>query len=105
MTCPLTIVRGSLHLEQATYDRYFAGLAALILLRRDCDLLILPVRHAPAGGYLVKRRNAKGDRVVSAADFFRREGIADERELALDADWSAEAGGPVATGVFAAAHP
>ena len=42
------------------------------------DLLILPVRHAAAGGYLLKLRNGAGDRVVNAPDFFREHGLDDE---------------------------
>ncbi len=57
------------------YDRYFTGLETVILLRRGQDLCILPVKHAAAGGYLLKLRNKVGDRVVHAPDFFREHGI------------------------------
>ena len=55
--------------------RHFAGLEGVILLRRDNDILILPVRNNAAGGYLLKLRNSAGDRVVNAADFFRAQAI------------------------------
>ena len=73
----VTVKRGSLYLDRALYDRYFPGLEAVILLRRDKGLLILPVRHTASGGYLLKLRNGAGDRVVSAPDFFREQGIED----------------------------
>ena len=86
----VTVRRGSLYLGREVYDRYFAGLEAVILLRRDNDLLILPVRHAASGGYLLKLRNGAGDRVVSAPDFFREQGIEEGDELNLDVAWSVE---------------
>jgi hypothetical protein len=92
MTEPATVTvkRGSLYLTRDVYDRYFPGLEAVILLRRDDDLLIMPVRHAASGGYLLKLRNGAGDRVVSAPDFFREQGIEGDAELFLPVAWSAE---------------
>jgi len=92
MSDPLsvTVKRGSLYLAPEVYDRYLPKLDAVILLRRDDDLLILPVRHAASGGYLLKLRSAAGDRVVSAPDFFREQGIEDDQELRLTVTWSAE---------------
>lgn len=69
---------GRLYLGRSTYDDYFSGGNSIILLREDKDLLILPVRHAGSGGYLIKIRNAAGDRVISGADFFRDQGLDDE---------------------------
>ena len=96
MTAAVRVKGGSLYLTREIYDRYFAGLEAVILLRRDADLLILPVRNTAAGGYLLKLRNSAGDRVVHASDFFRAQGIADERELLLEVIWSSERGGLMA---------
>jgi hypothetical protein len=86
----VTVRRGSLYLASAVYDRYFPGLDAVVLLRREDDLLILPVRHAASGGYLLKRRNGAGDRVVSAPDFFREQEIGEDVELCLQVAWSPE---------------
>ena len=69
------------------YDRYFPGLETIVLLRRDDDLLILPVRHAAAGGYLLKLRNGAGDRVVNAPDFFREHGLDDEARARFRRAW------------------
>jgi hypothetical protein len=86
----VTIRRGSVHVARAVYDRYFAGLEAVILLRREDDLHILPVRDAAAGGFLLKRRNSAGDRVITAAEFLRRQGLADEFEGEMAAIWSSQ---------------
>lgn len=93
---------GSLYLDHETYDRYFAGLDTVILLRRDNDLCILPVRHAGAGGYLLKLRNRHGDRVVQAPDFFREHGIAENIVRQLPASWSTAQGALIAAGAFGA---
>lgn len=96
----VTLRRGALYLSCEIYDRYFAGLEAVILLRRDRDLCILPVRHAAAGGYLLKLRNKLGDRVVHAPDFFREHGVHEDIALQLSAVWSTERGALVATDTF-----
>ncbi len=43
-------------------------------------MLVLPVRYAASGGYVLKIRNAAGDRVVDAGDFFRDHGLDDGAE-------------------------
>lgn len=88
----LSLRRGSLYLTRAVYDRYFPGLDSVVLLWRGGRLAILPVHHAASGGYLIKRRNAAGDRVVTAPDFFRAQGVPDEPEIVLAVRWSAEDG-------------
>ena len=96
----VTVKRGSLYLTRAVYDRFFAGVEAVILLRRGDDLLILPVRHAAAGGYLLKLRNAAGDRVVQAGDFFLEHGIGDEAELTLPVVWDQALAGLCSAGAL-----
>jgi hypothetical protein len=100
MTSPLTVRRGGLYLSGDLYARHFAGIDAVILLRRDDDLVVLPVHHAAAGGYLLKLRNASGDRVVHAAAFFRAQGIEDSTELQLTASWSPAFAGLLSNGAF-----
>ena len=100
MTDQVTIARGSVYLSSEIYQRHFAGLAAVILLRRGYDLAILPVRHAAAGGYLLKRRNAKGDLVVNAGDFLRFQGIPDDAKFTFAASWDPSLSGLVACGAF-----
>lgn len=96
----VTLRRGALYLSCEIYGRYFAGLEAVILLRRDRDLCILPVRHAAAGGYLLKLRNKLGDRVVHAPDFFREHGVDEDIALQLSVVWSTEHGALVAADAF-----
>jgi hydrogenase maturation protease len=96
----VAIRRGTLHVAGPVYDRFFAGLASVVLLREGADLLVLPVRHAAAGGYLVKQRNRAGDRVVDAADFLRAQGIDDSVERSCPVRWSPERAALVAEGVF-----
>ena len=91
---------GALYLTREIYDRYFAGLETVILLRRDHDLCILPVRHAAAGGYLLKLRNKAGDRVVHAPDFFREHGVDESMAVELSVVWSTERGALVAVDAF-----
>ncbi|MBZ9993966.1 hypothetical protein [Mesorhizobium sp. BH1-1-4] len=94
------IRRGGLYLSSAICDRYFTGLESVILLRRNNDLIILPVRHAASGGYLLKRRNGAGDRVVFAPDFFREQGMDDESACEFFARWEAEQAALVAKDLF-----
>jgi len=81
MTPAITVRRGDLYLSSEIYESYFAGLTGVVLQRRGVDLLMLPVRHPPSGGYLLKHRNARGDRVVSAGDFFRAQEIENHTEI------------------------
>jgi hypothetical protein len=90
---PIYFQDGRLYLARQTCDRYFPEIATVILLRYNDDLLVLPVRQAASGGYLLKRRNAAGDRVVSAADFFRDQGIGDDATWEGRFAWCAQHGG------------
>ncbi len=84
---------GRLYVARPAYDRYFAECEAVILLRQDKDLLVLPVRHAASGGYMLKIRNVAGDRVVSAADFFRDQGLDDDTAWQGSYSWCERQGG------------
>lgn len=94
--------RGGLYMSAEVCDRYFAGLETVILLRREGDLVVLPVRHAAAGGYLLKRRNGAGDRVVFAPDFFREHGLGDEADAEFRVGWEAGQAALVAKAAFTA---
>ena len=96
----VTLKRGSLYLSRAIYDCYFHGLEGIVLLRREADLLILPVRHAAAGGYFLKLFNSAGDRVVTAPDFFREHGADDKFERRLPVSWVSARAALVAVGAF-----
>jgi len=96
----LRLSRGSLYLTAETCERYFHGLESVILIRREDDLLVLPVVNAASGGYLLKRRNAAGDRVVSAPDFFREHGVGDDVDRDLSSAWEAGSAALTASGAF-----
>lgn len=96
------ISRGALHMSGDVYEHHLAGISSIILLRRDRDLLILPVRHVAAGGYLLKLRNSAGDRVAHAPDFFRAQGISDDDVREIRVTWDAQQGGFVGSGAWTA---
>ncbi len=99
---PVTVRRGLLHFTREAYERVFPSVQAVVLVRDGRDLIVLPVRHAAAGGYVVKLRNAAGDRVVDAADFLRANGIEDSEQLQVEAVWSETAASLVVQQFFAA---
>jgi len=86
----VTLRRGSLHLDAEIYQRYFAGLDAVILLVRDDHLYVMPVRNMAGGGYLLKLRNNAGDRIINAMDFFREHGFNNFESKKLDVKWDQE---------------
>lgn len=93
--------RGSLYLTAEICARWLAGLDCVALLRDGDDLVVLPVRHAAAGGFLMKRRNGAGDRVVHAPEFFRANGIGDDAERTVILAWDERRAALVATRGFA----
>jgi hypothetical protein len=95
----ITIKRGALYLSRALVDQHFADLAAVVIIDDGPDLWVLPVRHAAAGGYVLKVRNAAGDRVVDAIDLLRAYRL-DEGEHSVEATWSAERAGLRLPGVL-----
>jgi hypothetical protein len=82
-----------LYIAREIYETYFAGGSTVILLRKERDLLVLPVRYAASGGYVLKIRNAAGDRVVDAGDFFRDHGLDDGAEWEGTFSWCETSGG------------
>jgi hypothetical protein len=86
---PITVQRGLLHFSRDAYERVFTGaVESVVLLREGPDLVVFPVRHAAAGGYVVKQRNVVGDRVVDAIEFLRANGIDDGDEFQVVGNWS-----------------
>lgn len=96
-----TLRNGGLYVSRDLYDAYFKGLEGVVLLRDGVDLLVLPVRHAAAGGYFLKIRNGAGDRVVAAPDFFRLQGGSDDQERHSPVRWDSARAALVLSGVFA----
>ncbi|MDX8449813.1 hypothetical protein [Mesorhizobium captivum] len=100
-TLTVRVSRGGLHLSGEAFERHFSGISGIVLMRREADLLILPVLLAQAGGYLLKRKNLAGDRVAHAPDFFRANGIADDEERELQVVWDSSQAGFIGRGAFA----
>ncbi len=101
----VSLRRGSLRLSRGVYDTYFAGLDAVVLLAREGNLNILPVRHAGGGGHLLKTLNSAGDRVIHAGDLLRIFGVREEllegdEEGAFSARWSSDAAALVVEGLL-----
>ncbi len=100
-TLPLRIHRDCLYIDAGAYAVHMANVGNVALLREGEDLLILPIVSAAAGGFLVKQVNARGDRAIHAADFFRLNGIDEAREIRIDALWSDARAGFLVAGFFA----
>lgn len=66
---------GSIHLPAALAERHFADACGVIVLVRQGDVLMMPVRRVETGGYLLKRRNAAGDRVAVISDVLADHGL------------------------------
>ncbi len=90
--------RDHLYFDTAAYAAHMQGLCSVALLRKGGDLHVAPLVGAGAGGYLIKQVNARGDRAIHAADFFRLNGVDDGRETILEGEWSE------ATGSFIMSH-
>lgn len=96
----VTLRKGGLYLSRALYELYFKGLEGIVLLRDAGDLLVMPVQLSAAGGYFLKIRNGAGDRVVSAPDFFRQQGLAEEQDRQLAVRWDFARAALVVLGAF-----
>lgn len=97
MSATIDVRAGAIYLPAAVAATYFANVASVIVLIRDGTLQILPVRHAQAGGCLLKIRNAAGDRVASAPDVFQAHGLGDWRASGVAARWSSDQGALIAS--------
>lgn len=90
MSVVLTVRDGSVYLPAAVVATYFSGIDAVVVLIRDGRLMVLPVHQATAGGCLLKRRNAAGDRVAQARDVFQDQGLLHLHLVDLPAKWVSE---------------
>jgi len=85
----LRLSNGSLYLSVEYYDRYFKGLGSVALVNRDKQLLIMPIHNEAGGGFLMKIRNARGDRVIHAQEFLAFHGLED-MDQAVYGQWDSE---------------
>ena len=87
---PVLFRKGRLYFTREACERHFPGSGAVALIRAGPDLLILPVRHAASGGYLLKLRTSAGERVAAVPDFFRAEGMDDDAVWSGQSSWEQE---------------
>lgn len=88
------VCAGTLHLSHEACARYLPDAQSVALLHRDGRVLVLPLTRESGGGLLLKLRNARGDRVVHAQEFFRNHGYAEDftmRRVAMHWDESSAA--------------
>lgn len=97
----VVVVRGILQLACADFEGVFGRAAAVVLVREDRDLWILPVHEAAIGGHLVKLRNAAGDRAIDALELFRDHGLERDREIRVTGRWVPERGALQIADLFA----
>ncbi len=69
---------GNLHLSREACERFLPGVEGVALLNREGRVLVVPLTPESGGGLLLKVRNARGDRVIHAQEFFRANGFAEE---------------------------
>jgi hypothetical protein len=85
----ITLRNGNLYLDSELYDTYFNTINAVALLKQESTFLMMPVQQA-GGGLLLKIKNAKGDRIVHAIEFFQQYITITDEEIPLNVEWSSE---------------
>lgn len=96
----VVIAHGSFYLSRELCDTYLRGVVSVALLAREQIVLIVPLTQQSGGGLLLKQRNARGDRVIHAQEFFRDKGfLEDFEERTASAHWSPESAALVVTGL------
>jgi hypothetical protein len=85
----ITLKNGNLYLDSELYNTYFNMINAVALLKQESTFLIMPVQQA-GGGLLLKIKNAKGDRIVHAIEFFQQYITVTDEAISLDVVWSSE---------------
>ncbi len=85
------MARGNIYLALEICDAYFPNMQSVALIRREDRILIVPLMQESGGGLLLKIRNARGDRVIHAQEFFRAHGLdEDVRARTVPVLWSSE---------------
>jgi hypothetical protein len=104
LTCA-SVRDGNLYLAREVCERFLPNAESVALLRRqgehgESELLILPLTRESGGGLLLKIRNAHGDRVVHAQEFFRTQGyVEDAATQQVAMRWSEPAAALILSGV------
>jgi hypothetical protein len=87
----VTVARGNLYLSREICDKHLPGIEAVALLDREDHVMVVPLTPQSGGGMLLKIRNARGDRVIHAQEFFRDKGYLETfQERVLSARWDAD---------------
>lgn len=87
----ISIRRGSIQVPRTLYDAVFDRREGVVPFVLDGALCLMPVEQVN-GGLLVKIRNAKGDRVIDAAEFLRNQGWSDWDDMVCTATWESTLG-------------
>lgn len=74
------MARGNFYLPREICEAYLPDAASVALVLRDGEVMIVPLTREAAGGLLLKQRNARGDRVIHAQEFFRNKNLPEEFE-------------------------
>ncbi len=95
----VSIAHGNFYLSRELCDTYLRGAVSVALLAREKNILIVPLTQQSGGGLLLKQRNARGDRVIHAQEFFRDKGfLEDFEERTVPVQWSQESAALVVKG-------
>jgi hydrogenase maturation protease len=96
----VSVARGNFYLSREVCDAYLPGVVSVALLARDDEVLIVPLTQQSAGGLLLKQRNARGDRVIHAQEFFRNKGLPEEfKPRNIPIAWSPDSAALVVSGL------
>jgi hypothetical protein len=96
----VSVARGNFYLSREICDTYLPGVESVALLVRDDEVMIVPLARQSAGGLLLKQRNARGDRVIHAQEFFRAKNLPEDFELRkMPVHWSPRSAALVVSGL------
>jgi hypothetical protein len=97
----VSIARGNVYLSREICETYLPGVLSVALMVREEEVMIVPLIGQSAGGLLLKQRNARGDRVIHAQEFFRSRNLPEEFEArSVPVRWSREAAALVIGGLL-----
>lgn len=96
----ISFARGNFYLPREICDTYLPGVISVALLLRNDEVMIVPLAGQSAGGLLLNQRNARGDRVIHAQEFFRNKALPEEFELrTVPVHWSRDSAALVVSGL------
>ncbi len=88
----LLLKDGYLFIPAPVYRDAMADLRAVAVLWRSACLHLIPLHPGSVGGFLLKRRNLAGDRVVDLRLFLREHELQENYEGVLSFLWMPEQG-------------